>query len=80
MATDGETNAHPALSEALGCPRDGWGGCRHQYKLIIRRTRKVRLARPAARALSLLAELGPVRPRAAPWVGGGPSWLACGEL
>ena len=50
VATGGQTNGHPAQGEALGCPRDGWGGCRHQYKLVTRRTRKVRLARPARHA------------------------------
>ena len=52
VATDGQSDGHPAQSEALGCPRDGWGGCGHRYKLIIRRTRKVKLANRAARALS----------------------------
>ena len=52
VATDGQSDGHPARGEALGCPRDGWGGRGHRYKLTTRRTRKVKLANRAALALS----------------------------
>ena len=34
VATGGQTNGHPARSEALGCPRYGWDGCGQRYNLV----------------------------------------------
>ena len=62
VATGGQTNGHPALGEALGCPRHGWDGCGQRYKLVIRLTREVKLPGTTARAHSLTLESARLEP------------------